>query len=115
MEDLHKSRYTGGDEVLAGEGSARRRLHDRYRQTIAENVKDVPGLTPGQEVFYRSRSHQGERHIRILKGNLAPGGSVAKITGKEGLHFAGPARVYDREEAMLAVWKTARSRRAMWW
>ena len=41
-------------------------------------------------------------HIQILKGNLAPGGSVAKITGKEGLHFAGPARVYDREEDMLA-------------
>lgn len=41
-------------------------------------------------------------HIQILRGNLAPGGSVAKITGKEGLHFAGPARVYDREEDMLA-------------
>ena len=36
-------------------------------------------------------------HIRILKGNLAPGGSVAKITGKEGLLFEGPARVYDSE------------------
>lgn len=41
-------------------------------------------------------------HIQILKGNLAPGGSVAKITGKEGLRFSGPARVYDREESMLA-------------
>jgi dihydroxy-acid dehydratase len=40
-------------------------------------------------------------HIQILKGNLAPGGSVAKITGKEGLRFAGPARVYDCEEDML--------------
>jgi dihydroxy-acid dehydratase len=42
-------------------------------------------------------------HIRILKGNLAPGGSVAKITGKEGLRFAGPAKVYDSEELMLAA------------
>lgn len=41
-------------------------------------------------------------HIQILKGNLAPGGSVAKITGKEGLKFTGPARVYDCEEDMLA-------------
>jgi dihydroxy-acid dehydratase len=40
-------------------------------------------------------------HIQILKGNLAPGGSVAKITGKEGLKFTGPARVYDCEEDML--------------
>ena len=40
-------------------------------------------------------------HIQILKGNLAPGGSVAKITGKEGLQFSGPARVYDSEEDML--------------
>jgi dihydroxy-acid dehydratase len=40
-------------------------------------------------------------HIQILKGNLAPGGSVAKITGKEGLRFSGPARVYDCEENML--------------
>ena len=40
-------------------------------------------------------------HIQILKGNLAPGGSVAKITGKEGLRFVGPARVYDCEEDML--------------
>jgi dihydroxy-acid dehydratase len=40
-------------------------------------------------------------HIQILKGNLAPGGAVAKITGKEGLRFVGPARVYDSEEDML--------------
>jgi len=42
-----------------------------------------------------------EGHIQVLKGNLAPDGSVAKITGKEGLRFAGPARVYDSEEDML--------------
>ena len=40
-------------------------------------------------------------HIQILKGNLAPLGSVAKITGKEGLKFSGPARIYDCEEDML--------------
>jgi dihydroxy-acid dehydratase len=41
-------------------------------------------------------------HLRILKGNLAPDGAVAKITGKEGERFAGPAKVFDSEEAMLA-------------
>ena len=41
-------------------------------------------------------------HIQILYGNLAPDGAVAKITGKEGDRFEGTARVYDREEAMLA-------------
>ncbi|MBX3061035.1 MAG: dihydroxy-acid dehydratase, partial [Anaerolineae bacterium] len=41
-------------------------------------------------------------HIQILRGNLAPEGAVAKITGKEGLVFTGTARVYDSEEAMLA-------------
>src|SRR6202044_2272812 len=40
-------------------------------------------------------------HIQILKGNLSPEGSVAKITGKEGLQFSGPAKVYDSEEDML--------------
>jgi dihydroxy-acid dehydratase len=40
-------------------------------------------------------------HIQILKGNLAPEGAVAKITGKEGLQFSGPAKVYDSEEDML--------------
>ena len=40
-------------------------------------------------------------HIRILRGNLAPGGAVAKITGKEGLQFEGPANVFDAEEDML--------------
>lgn len=41
-------------------------------------------------------------HISILRGNLAPGGAVGKITGKEGLRFSGPARVFDSEEDMLA-------------
>ncbi len=42
-------------------------------------------------------------HLQILRGNLAPGGAVAKITGKEGERFVGPARVFDAEEAMLAA------------
>jgi dihydroxy-acid dehydratase len=72
-------------------------------ETVAENLADVPGLTAGQEVFMPlDRPIKETAHIQILKGNLAPGGSVAKITGKEGLEFSGPARVFDCEEDMLA-------------
>jgi len=71
-------------------------------RTQAENLRDLPGLTPGQPIVRPlSDPIKKEGHIQILKGNLAPDGSVAKITGKEGLRFAGPARVYDSEEDML--------------
>ncbi len=104
MEDLHK---VGGTpavmKYLLEQGLLDGDCMTVTGKTIAENLQALPGLTPGQEVFYPiERPIKESGHIRILKGNLAPGGSVAKITGKEGLHFAGPARVYDREEAMLA-------------
>jgi len=71
-------------------------------KTIAENLKDLPGLKAGQDVFLPiEKPIKASGHIQILKGNLAPGGAVAKITGKEGLRFVGPARVYDSEEDML--------------
>ena len=71
-------------------------------KTIAENLVALPGLKAGQDVFMPlERPIKPSGHIQILRGNLAPGGSVAKITGKEGLRFSGPARVYDCEEDML--------------
>jgi dihydroxy-acid dehydratase len=71
-------------------------------KTQAENLRDLPGLAPGQPIVRPlSDPIKAQGHIQILKGNLAPGGSVAKITGKEGLRFEGPARVYDSEEDML--------------
>ena len=71
-------------------------------KTVAENLADLPGLRAGQEVIVPlERPLKKTGHIRILRGNLAPGGAVAKITGKEGLRFSGPARVYDCEEDML--------------
>jgi dihydroxy-acid dehydratase len=71
-------------------------------KTLAENVKDLPRLTEGQPIVRPlSNPIKVTGHIQILKGNLAPEGSVAKITGKEGLVFSGPARVYDSEEDML--------------
>jgi len=71
-------------------------------QTVAENLRNVPGLKAGQDVFMPiEKPIKPTGHIRILRGTLAPGGAVAKITGKEGLRFSGPARVYDCEEDML--------------
>jgi dihydroxy-acid dehydratase len=73
-------------------------------KTVAENLKDLPGLTAGQQIVHPlSNPIKPVGHIQILRGNLAPEGSVAKITGKEGLVFSGPARVYDSEELMLAA------------
>ncbi len=72
-------------------------------KTVAENVESLPRLSEGQNVFMPiDRPIKQTAHIQILKGKLAPGGAVAKITGKEGLKFTGPARVYDCEEDMLA-------------
>lgn len=73
-------------------------------RSVADNVKDLPGLQAGQDVV-RSVDDpiKSTGHIRILRGNLAPGGAVAKITGKEGTRFTGPARPYDSEEDMLAA------------
>jgi dihydroxy-acid dehydratase len=72
-------------------------------KTVAENLAELPALQAGQKIIAPLSSPiKASGHIQILKGNLAPGGAVAKITGKEGLRFSGPARVYDQEEAMLA-------------
>ena len=71
-------------------------------KTVAENLRDLPGLKAGQDVVRPlEQPIKTTGHIRILRGALAPGGAVAKITGKEGLRFSGPARVYDSEEDML--------------
>lgn len=73
-------------------------------KTLAENVADLPGLKVGQKIVRPISDPIKETgHIRILHGSLAPEGSVAKITGKEGLHFSGPAKVYDSEELMLTA------------
>jgi dihydroxy-acid dehydratase len=71
-------------------------------KTLAENLADLPGLTPGQDVVRPLENPIKETgHIRIMRGNFSPEGAVAKITGKEGLVFKGPALCYDSEEEML--------------
>ncbi len=71
-------------------------------KTLGENLESVPGLKAGQTVVQTvEKPIKATGHIRILRGNLAPEGAVAKITGKEGLKFSGPAKVFDSEELML--------------
>ena len=73
-------------------------------KTLAENVAALPSFTSGQEVVHSTAEPiKKTAHIQILYGNLAPGGAVAKITGKEGLKFSGPAKVFDSEELMVAA------------
>ncbi|WMI69541.1 dihydroxy-acid dehydratase [Mangrovimonas sp. YM274] len=69
-------------------------------KTLAENLLDVPDLSPDQDVIKPLESPiKISGHLRMLYGNLASEGSVAKITGKEGLSFVGKAKVFDGEYA----------------
>lgn len=71
-------------------------------KTVQENLSDLAGLKAGQQIVRPpSNPLKQTSHLQILRGNLAPEGAVAKITGKEGLKFSGPARVFDSEELML--------------
>jgi dihydroxy-acid dehydratase len=104
MEDLHK---VGGTpavmKYLLEQGLIKGDCLTATGATVAENLASLPGLREGQDVVMPvAKPIKKTAHIQILKGNLAPGGAVAKITGKEGLRFSGPARVFDCEEDMLA-------------
>ncbi len=104
QEDLHTA---GGTPALMKYLLERGFLHGDCLtvtgKTLAENVAEVPPLKAGQQVIQPIETPVFPRgHLRILRGNLAPDGAVAKITGKEGERFAGPAKVFDSEEAMLA-------------
>ena len=69
-------------------------------KTIAENLSEVKGLSEGQQVIKPlDRPIKVSGHLRMLYGNLATEGSVAKITGKEGLRFSGKAKVFNGEYA----------------
>jgi dihydroxy-acid dehydratase len=103
MEDLHA---IGGIpavlKMLLAEGMIDGSCMTVTGKTLAENLADLPGLPEGQTIVHPlSNPIKASGHIQILKGNLAPEGAVAKITGKEGLLFSGPARVFDCEEEIL--------------
>ena len=73
-------------------------------KSLAENVAKVAPLADGQDVVRPlEQPIKSTGHIQILRGNLAPEGAVAKITGKEGTSFTGPAKVFDSEETMLTA------------
>lgn len=105
QEDLH---MVGGTpavmKYLLAEGLLNGDTMTVTGRTLGENIADLPGLKAGQTIVHTVADPiKPTGHIQILKGNLAPDGAVAKITGKEGLVFTGPARVYDSEEDMLAA------------
>ncbi len=103
MEDLQQA---GGIpavmKMLLEAGMIRGDLMTVTGKTVAGNLAEAPPLSAGQEIVHPLRNPiKKSGHIRILRGNLAPDGAVAKITGKEGQRFAGTARVYNSEEHML--------------
>ncbi len=105
MEDLHE---VGGIpavmKYLLSEGLLNGDCMTVTGKTVAENLSEVKPLSDGQKIIQPMNNPiKKTSHIQILRGNLAPEGSVAKITGKEGEQFAGPARVFDSEEDMLAA------------
>jgi len=103
MEELHT---VGGvpavQKLLLREGYLDGSCLTVTGKTLAENLAEADDLKPGQTVIMPlSNPIKKTGHIQILYGNLAPGSAVAKITGKEGEVFSGPAKVYDGEEETL--------------
>jgi dihydroxy-acid dehydratase len=103
MEDLH---HVGGTpavmKYLLAKGLLDGSCLTVTGKTMAQNLVEAKGLAEGQKVIYPLEKPIKESgHIRIMRGNFCPDGAVAKITGKEGLKFSGPARCYDSEEEML--------------
>jgi dihydroxy-acid dehydratase len=104
MEDLHN---IGGTPAIMKYLLQKKMLHGECltvtSKTIEENLKNVPDLNfETQKVFLPVENPvKATGHLQILYGNLAEGGSVAKISGKEGEHFEGPARVFDGEHDVI--------------
>ncbi len=103
MEDLHQ---VGGTpavmKYLLEKGFIHGDCMTVTGKTVAENLEEVPSLAQEQDIIMPIETPiKKTGHIQILKGNLAEEGSVAKITGKEGLRFEGKARVYDGEFDMI--------------
>ncbi|MFO7800156.1 dihydroxy-acid dehydratase [Rhodohalobacter sp.] len=103
MEDLYN---VGGvpavQKLLLKEGYLKGDCMTVSGKTLTENVEKLPGLLEEQKVIHPiSNPVKKTGHLQILYGNLSPEGSVAKITGKEGTRFSGPAVVFESEEDAL--------------
>ncbi|WP_025096048.1 dihydroxy-acid dehydratase [Acinetobacter soli] len=71
-------------------------------KTLAENLAEVEDYPAGQDIILPfDQPIKKDSHLVVLKGNLSPTGAVAKITGKEGLYFEGPARVFEGEAGAM--------------
>jgi dihydroxy-acid dehydratase len=103
MEDLHAvGGVPGVMRYLLDEGMLDGDQLTVTGRTLGENLEQAPHLDEDQDVVSKlGDAVKARGHISVLRGNLAPGGAVGKITGKEGLRFTGPARVFDCEEDML--------------
>ncbi|KAI0541849.1 dihydroxy-acid dehydratase [Xylaria digitata] len=102
MEDLYKIGGTPSVlKMLIAEGLINGNIPTVTGRTLAENVADWPDL-PANQAIIRPLSNpiKDSGHIRVLRGNFAPEGAVAKITGKEGLSFTGKARVFNKEHEL---------------
>lgn len=105
MADMHKIGGTPGLlKYLLKEGLIKGDGITVTGKTMKDNVKDEPDMPTDQEIL-RPLSNPIKKtgHLAILRGSLAPGGSVGKITGKEGLRFEGKARVYDAEDDFISA------------
>ncbi|MEM8903531.1 MAG: dihydroxy-acid dehydratase [Actinomycetota bacterium] len=104
MEQLHEvGGVPGVMKYLLAEGYLDGDQLTVTGRSLGENLEDADGLADAQTIVAQLDAPLKARgHISILRGNLAPGGAVGKITGKQGLRFTGPARVFDSEEDMLA-------------
>ncbi|KAI1378473.1 dihydroxy-acid dehydratase [Hypoxylon crocopeplum] len=102
MEDLYKIGGTPSVlKMLIAAGLINGNVPTVTGRTLAENVADWPSLPPDQKIIRPLSDPIKETgHIRILRGNFAPEGAVAKITGKEGLSFTGKARVFNKEHEL---------------
>lgn len=105
MEDLHNIGGTPAVmKLLLDQGFCNGKCLTVTGKTMAENLVDLPGLPHDQKIIRPiDNPIKKTGHIQVLRGNLAPDGAVAKITGKEGLKFSGPANVFDSEEDMLGA------------
>lgn len=105
QEDLHSIGGTSGlMKYLLDKGLLEGDCLTVTGKTLAENLAGSKGLSEGQRIIQPVEDPiKPTGHITILTGNLAPGTAVAKITGKEGSRFSGPARVFDSEEDMLTA------------
>lgn len=105
MEDLHKK---GGVPAVMKYMLQKGLLHGDCLtvtgKTIAENLESIPDLDFDTQQIIKPLETplKATGHLQILYGNLAEGGSVAKISGKEGERFEGPARVFDGEVELIA-------------